>query len=66
MVMEEMWSTVHNAGRKPTAGSRPMKRRWSTASWRRIVCVCRFTDHWGTFTFTRGLPSDFGNRRRGY
>ena len=51
VVMEEMWSTVHNAGRKPTAGSRPVKRRWSTASWRRMVCVCSCADHWSIYLF---------------
>jgi len=26
-VVEEVWFTIHNAGRKPTAGSRPVKQR---------------------------------------
>jgi len=26
-IVEEVWSSVHNAGRKPTAGSRPVKWR---------------------------------------
>jgi len=54
--MGEVWSDVHNAGRKPTASSRPVKLGWALhpGITRRIVCLYSYADSWGT------LPDQFG------
>ena len=52
-VMEEVWSTVHNARCKPTAEA-----EMSTAPWRYIVCVYScYIDDRDTLTLYGGLAA---------
>jgi len=46
-IRKRVRSTVHNAGHKPTAGSRPVKQRrepYPGIGWCVCVCVCSYTD----------------------
>jgi len=49
--VEEVWSTVHNAGCKPTAGSRPWKGRWAPTPTSYSLCSQLYWP-WEQFTFT--------------